>query len=387
MEQTLIQLQQNQLIHNVYCPTVEQTIATCELEMLKLHTQQKAYFEIPFEQFNDVYHHFHKNDFIKKGAFTYMQVCRIAETGNIHQLKISEEGRIYFTDESISMSTAISFAQSKWNGATREEAIENAVLTGLTIIGEAFAEDVITMQIKHANVAEHINLDKSLKDAIQKSSAKNIIKKMTTKATKKASAIVAKKTGILRNENIVTGAVVTRVMSSVDIASAIREKMSPQQLLGHITKTVVSVASSVIGIIVGWGIGFNFVNASMSLISVIGGIIGLIIGSVIASKIAKKISVFFIKEDAIEMLDIFNAVFALEAEIFLLNEQELSQAINDFKAVYTMDEEMRKMYVAHDRGMYAKVLIENELSRILKLRMYLQIPTNEELYKVIELIQ
>ena len=45
------------------------------------------------------------------------------------------------------------------------------------------------------------------------------------------------------------------------------------------------------------------------------------------------------------------------------------------------------MYMADDRVAYAKSLIENELSRIVKLRMYLQIPTNEELYKVIERIQ
>ena len=165
MERTLKQLQQGQLIHNVYCPTVEQTIAICESQFVMLHEQQTAYFEVPFEQFDDVYRHFHENDAIKKGAFTYIQVCHIARTGNIHQLKISEEGRIYFADESINMSTAISFAQSKWNGATREEAVENAVLTGLTVIGEAFAEDVITIQIKRANVAEHINLGEGLKDS------------------------------------------------------------------------------------------------------------------------------------------------------------------------------------------------------------------------------
>lgn len=51
-----------------------------------------------------------------------------------------------------------------------------------------------------------------------------------------------------------------------------------------------------------------------------------------------------------------------------------------------MDEERRNMYVAEDRVTYAKVLIENELCRILKMGMYSQIPTNEELYKVNELI-
>ena len=349
MERTLKQLQQGQLIHDVYCPTVEQTIAICESQFVMLHEQQTAYFEVPFEQFDDVYRHFHENDAIKKGAFTYIQVFHIARTGNIHQLKILEDGRIYFADESINMSTAISFAQSKWNGATREEAVENAVLTGLTVIGEAFAEDIITIQIKRANVAEHMYLGEVLKDAVRKNGAKAVIKKMATKATKKAIT--------LTNANMMTGARVTGVMSSVDIVRTIKAEMLPGQLFKKVSKTVASVTDSRIG------------------------------GSLLANKMGKKILDFFIKEDAIEMLEIFKAELAVAAEMFLLNEQELRQALNDFNVVYDLNDELRKMYTADDRVAYAKALIENELSRIVKLRMYLQIPTNEELYKVIEHIQ
>ena len=349
MERTLKQLQQGQLIHDVYCPTVEQTIATCESQFVMLHEQQTAYFEVPFEQFDEVYRHFHENDAIKKGTFTYIQVFHIARTGNIHQLKILEDGRIYFADESINMSTAISFAQSKWNGATREEAVENAVLTGLTVIGEAFAEDIITIQIKRANVAEHMYLGEVLKDAVRKNGAKAVIKKMATKATKKAIT--------LTNANMMTGARVTGVMSSVDIVRTIKAEMLPGQLFKKVSKTVASVTDSRIG------------------------------GSLLANKMGKKILDFFIKEDAIEMLEIFKAELAVAAEMFLLNEQELRQALNDFNVVYDLNDELRKMYTADDRVAYAKALIENELSRIVKLRMYLQIPTNEELYKVIEHIQ
>lgn len=349
MERTLKQLQQGQLIHNVYCPTVEQTIAICESQFVMLHEQQTAYFEVPFEQFDEVYRHFHENDAIKKGTFTYIQVFHIARTGNIHQLKILEDGRIYFADESINMSTAISFAQSKWNGATREEAVENAVLTGLTVIGEAFAEDIITIQIKRANVAEHMYLGEVLKDAVRKNGAKAVIKKMATKATKKAIT--------LTNANMMTGARVTGVMSSVDIVRTIKAEMLPGQLFKKVSKTVASVTDSRIG------------------------------GSLLANKMGKKILDFFIKEDAIEMLEIFKAELAVAAEMFLLNEQELRQALNDFNVVYDLNDELRKMYTADDRVAYAKALIENELSRIVKLRMYLQIPTNEELYKVIERIQ
>ena len=352
MERTVILPQQERLIHNAYCPTVEQTIATCEAQFVMLHEQQNTYFEVPFEQFDDVYHYFHQNDVIKKGAFTYRQVWHNARTGNIHQLKMSQEGCIYFADGSISVSAAISFAQSKWNGATREEALENAVLTGLNIIGEAFAEEVITLQIKHANVADHIKLDAGLKEAVQKNSTKAIVKEMAAKATENAGSLVVNKVSLPING--VEIGLVTGMMASVDSVRTIAEEMSSGKLFKNVSKTVESVAGSRIA------------------------------GSLLTNKVTKKMLGFFMKEEEAEMLGIFNEELAGAAETFLLNEQELKQALNDFNVVYNLDDELRKMYTAADRVGYAQSLIESELSRIVKLRMYLQVPTNEEMYKVIE---
>lgn len=389
MEQTLQRLQEGQLIHNIYCPTAEETIAVCEAELAMLQDEKRFYFEVPLEQFDQVFQYFNEMGSIKQGAFTYIQARHIAETGNIRNLKIDERGRIFFEKELIGISTALAFAQSKWNGSSREEAMENAVMTGLAVIGEAFVEDLISVHDIEVYEGRKLHVGDGLEDVVRTNGAKVIVKKVAAKATKKAmySSVVAKKTITLLNANVVTGALVTGVMSSIDIVRTIKGEMSPAQLFKNVSKTAASVMGSMIGLLIGGGIGLNIPNVSTAVISLIGGIVGLIIGSMLATKIVKRVLDFFIKDDTAKMLDIFNKQLAIAAEEFLLNEQELQQALSNFSEDYDMQDELRKMHASDHREDYANSLIEHELIRIVRARMYLQVPTNEELYQVIRRMQ
>lgn len=84
------------------------------------------------------------------------------------------------------------------------------------------------------------------------------------------------------------------------------------------------------------------------------------------------------------MLEIFNEELVRLVEQYLLNEKELELVLSDFNEMYNMPEEFRNMYAAEDRVAYARDMIEKELNRIVRLRMYLQVPTNEELYGAIK---
>ena len=386
MDQTLQYLQEGQLIHNIYCPTADETIVVCEKELAILQKQEKCYFEVPLEQFDEVSRHFHGMELIKQGAFTYIQARHIADSGNIRHLMVDGEGRVFFKEATIGMSTALAFAQSRWNGALKDEAMENAVITGLAVIGETFMEEVNSIHDLEMGAAEKLRVDGGLADGMKKNGTKAVMKKVAEKATKKAmySSVAAKKAITMLNANVVTGALVTGVMSSIDIIRTIKGEMSPSQLFKNVSKTAASVAGSMIGLVVGGGIGMNIPDVSTAVISLIGGIIGLIIGSVLATKIVKKVLDFFIKDDTVRMLEIFNGELAAAAAAYLLSEQELRQALDDFRRIYDMKDELRSMHAAEDRMGFARALIDNELSRIVKARMYLQVPTNEELYQVIE---
>nr|WP_255731453.1 hypothetical protein [Solibacillus sp. MA9] len=373
-------------MHNVYCPTVEQTIAICEVELKQLDEGQINYFEVPFEQFEQISAHFNNNDYIKQGAFTYQQVRHIAEAGNVHHLTMDTQGMIYLFEETIGMSTAISFAQSKWNGAEREVAVENAVFTGLTVVGELFAEEVIEQHIQLVNLIDHIELDAGIVGAIKKNGAKAVVKKMAGSATKKVmySSIAAKKAITLLNANVVTGAIVTGIMSSVDIVRMIKGQMSPAQLFKNVSKTAANVVGSIAGLVIGGGIGFTIPNVSTAVISLIGGIIGLILGSVVTTKLMQKVLDFVIKDDVVKMLDIFNEELVNLAQQYLLNEDELQQVLHDFNEIYNMPQEFRNMYASDNREAFACGMIEKEMDRIVRQRMFLQVPTNQELYEMIE---
>lgn len=294
MDQIWLSNNRRQIVHNVYCPNVNDAIAICEIELKQLDQEQSNYLEVPFEQYHEIHAYFNNSDIIKQGAFTYEQVRHILDAGNIHNLVIDERGCIDFKKEVIGMSTAISFAQSKWNGAERGTAVENAVLTGLTVIGEPFAEEIIEKQIDNLNIVDHIELDEGIASAVKKNGAKAVVKRMASTATKKAmySSVIAKKAITLLNANVVTGAIVTGVMSSVDIVRTIKKQMSPAQLFKNISKTAASVAGSIIGLIVGGGIGLSIPNVSTTVISLIGGIIGLIVGSILTTTLVKKCLIY-----------------------------------------------------------------------------------------------
>lgn len=361
----------------------------------QLNQNSPLLIEVSFDQYDDVLAYLQENtsiDFailqktVRKGAFTYEQVRHIAEACCIHELSVVDGSEIKLESTVLSMSALISYAQSKWNGANRSTALKNAVLTGIAVFGETFTEEVILHHLNTHSAEMTVMDEKQMIDIIAKNGTKSVAKKMATKITKKAmlSSAVAKKTIMMLNANVVTGALVTGVMSTVDIVRAIKGHLSPQQLFKNVAETAASVGGGIVGMIIFAAIGHSIPSISTTFISLIGGIIGLIIGSLLMTKVASRILDRFIKDDSVEMLEIFNDVLAERAEAFLLNEQELKEAIEDFSAHYDMKKEMRLMYAAENHQAYAEKMINHELCRIVRNRMYLHVPSNEEVYEAMQ---
>lgn len=381
-------------IWNVYFPTEIQTIDYLKQQFIIDASNNNNLIEVPFEQYEAILTHMQTyglpmeqvTDVIKKGAFTYSQVRHIAKAGNIHEIVRKEDGRIELKATAISMSVAISFAQSKWNGADRLTAVKNAVYTGILIFGESFAEDIIIHELDAINVNADFDLDTGVTGKVVQNGTKAVAKKMATTVTKKAmlSSAIAKKTIMMLNANVVTGALVTGVMSTIDIVRAIKGELSPKQLFKNVTKTSASVAGGIIGMLIFGGIGFTVPSVSTAVVSLVGGVIGLIIGSLIMTKIASKILDFFIQDDSVKMLEIFNDVLLICAQDYVLNEEELKQALHDFNSVYDMKDELRSMFASDNRENYATSMIDKELSRIVRQRMFLHVPSNREIYDVLE---
>lgn len=370
------------VIENIYCCTSEQTAQSCldYIELANAEETSQLKIEVPFDQYEEVSHYVTKQvsmmdsaTIVKQGAFTYRQLKRIAEAGNIHQLHMDTQGRIYFIDDSISLSAVIAFAQSKWNGTERCEAIENAVYTGLTILGEPFAQDVLVKKLEAAT------LDSA---PLYRDSD---IEQMAQLAMKKASAPIRRQR-LFVNQEAVTGAYVTDALTSEEINVLVQAELSPVQLFKNIARTAASVTSGFVGMLVGVGIGSMIPNVSTTIISIIGAMMGLIIGSSVAPNLMKRTLGLFVKAEALQMLKIFQAQLKKSGEEFLLSKLELKQALHDFNTLHDMPEQLRMMQRSTEKEQFAKQLVENELTRIVKLRMYLHVPMNKELCETLEII-
>ncbi|MCM3360008.1 hypothetical protein [Psychrobacillus sp. MER TA 171] len=121
-------------LQNIYCSSVEETVEASLLDNQLLYMNQLGpiKLEVAFDQYNDVVSKLTDRlqneelarETVKQGAFTYKQVRYIAQAGLVDGLILEESGRVQLLNESLGMSAAVAFAQSTWNGATREEAGE-----------------------------------------------------------------------------------------------------------------------------------------------------------------------------------------------------------------------------------------------------------------------
>ena len=51
MDQIWLSNNRRQIVHNVYCPNVNDAIAICEIELKQLDQEHSNYLEVPFEQY------------------------------------------------------------------------------------------------------------------------------------------------------------------------------------------------------------------------------------------------------------------------------------------------------------------------------------------------
>ena len=382
-------------LQNIYCSSVNETVEACLIDNQLLYTNQLGpiKLEVALDQYDEVVslladrlqNEELARETVKQGAFTYKQVRYIAQAGLVEGVILEESGRVQLLNESLGMSAAVAFAQSEWNGATREEAVENAVFTGLNIVGEAVVDEVLSNDMQDIELDDAFELEGGVRGAIRKNGAKVVAKKAAGKFTHKAmiGSLAAKKTILLLNANVVTGALVTGMLSTLDISRAIKGEMSKTQLFKNMTKTAANVAGSIGGMAIGAAIGALIPWGSTSTGALIGGIVGLIIGSIITSKIASKILNRFIEDDAKEMLDLFEVELEQHVYNHLLNEKELQNLLSIFKSKYKIPKLLRQMFKSTNREQFAREIIQKELVNIYRDRKRLKLPTINEIYEVL----
>lgn len=317
---------------------------------------------------------------VKKGAFTYEQVKNIAKFGTVESLTYDAVNGISVAFTSFGVSSVLTFATSIWNGSSVDEAAKNACLVGLKIGGITWISSVLSAQLGRTGIEQGLR-------GVTDSAVKFIGPKAASLLASGGGrtlygAAAAKHLSKLLRGNVVTGIITTAVLSSVDFARLFSGKMSGAQLFKNVAKT----ASGVAGGTGGWMAGAA-AGAKIGLIvpfvgpvagGIIGGIAGALLGGSAASKASEAVLDEFITDDAEEMLDIVQEVFAGICMDYLLGEKDAEKAIDRFKN-RDMPDFLRDMYATDNREDFAKKTLLPIVRSVAKARKKIKLPSNKKI--------
>ncbi len=337
----------------------------------------------------------HAKKYVRRGHITYEQAKNIARFGTVDGLRYDALMGIELAGPAASISAATAYAVAIWRGSDQQAALKSACYTGLTIGGSAFVTSVATWQLGRTGVEKALRpASDYVVDQFGPKTAKWIAQHMSSSGAGGLSGTAASNhvSKLLRG-NVVVAAVTTLTLSAADISRLFKGRISASQAFKNIGTTGASVAGGMAGASLGSGCGAAFGAAIGSIIpgagtaagavagKWIGGAIGTLLAGKAASKATHSVIGVFIEDDAQEMLEVVNEVFAELAEDYLLAKAEAEAVMDSFEYL-DMTEMLRDMYASGDPRAYAHEellipLIEDEVRR----RPKINLPTSEELAK------
>ncbi|EGQ9994043.1 hypothetical protein [Vibrio vulnificus] len=319
---------------------------------------------------------------VKKGSYTYEQAKNIAKAGNVDSLVYDAKNGVIHATSAMGISAAITFAISIWNGDKWEVAVKNAAYSGMQTFGVTWVSSLITAQLSRTGIEQSL---RSSTDWVVRQLGKDVTAWLANGMRSGANiygAAAANHLSKLLRGNVVTGVVTTVVLSSVDAYRFFKDEVSGAQLFKNVAVTATSVAGGTAGWMGGAAAGAAIGSAVPVIGTTAGGIIGGLLGAfgggTAAQKGAKAVLDEFIREDAEEMLDIVNDIFAEMASEYLLNKSEAEEVISQIKNL-DMAKKMREMYASGNRKAFARKMLTPMMDTVAESRTKITIPEMEQL--------
>ena len=156
--------------------------------------------------------------------------------------------------------------------------------------------------------------------------------------------------------NAITGIVSVAVLSVGDVSNIFRGRISGKQLFKNVTNT----ASSVVGGGAGWMAGATAGSMVLPGVgTVVGALVGSMAGGVAASKVSGAVLDEFIEDDANEMLEIIQKVFALLCEEFLTTQDEAEELVENLQNTLTGNI-LKDMFASYDKEEFVRDMLIDE---------------------------
>jgi len=321
---------------------------------------------------------------VRPGKLSYTQAVRLAKAGTIESLTYDAVHGVVGSGYALGISAVLNYSMCRIYGVEREKAIKVAAEEGFKTGVMVFGASVVANQLVRTGA---MNLFKPTSEAIVKAMGENFAKALLNSAGKgavsagemsaaKATATAAK---ILR-ANALTSVVFTAVFTIPDAADLFRGRISKKQFVKNFAVTAISITAGTAGGIGGGALG-NLLVPGVGTIP--GAVVGSVVSGAAAGIVADKVLDYVTEDDAEEMYEITQNIFAQNCEDYMLNESETKNVADQFGQM--LDEDMFKdMYQSDDRETYISEKMEPLFEAEIQKRAKIELPTEKEMREALK---
>ncbi|MBU3178389.1 hypothetical protein KPL47_18860 [Clostridium estertheticum] len=321
---------------------------------------------------------------VRKGHFTYEQARNVAKFGTVESITFDAVNGAIIATAAFGLSTVLTFATSIWNGDDFNTALKSATYSGLKVGGITFVTAVLASQLSKAGLNSALVGSSEAIVSIMGTKASAMLVNAFRSGTNIYGAAAMKSAAKMLRGNAITGAISVVVLSSVDVVSIFRGRISGAQLFKNVANTASTVAGGTAGWVGGAAAGAAVGSVVPILGTAIGGFVGGLLGSFAAGSVASKVSNAvlneFIQDDADEMVHIIETVFTQMAEDYLLNQKEAENIIDNLKNNLG-GSTLKDMFASSSRKEFARKLLINHVEGEVKKRKNIRMPSQVEMQK------
>lgn len=328
---------------------------------------------------------------VKEGSVTYQQAKNIAKAGNIDSIVFDVKSQAISTSFAFTLSFAITFAMMKHQGVDTKVALKASFMAGLQVAGISMFSGVVTAQLLRTRMIGGVGkvvASNAVKAIYKTEMGKRFIIRYASALNGEAMGAVASRNYAAKalRTNVVTGAVVTLVMTAPDAYRALVHK---NVSWAQVSKNLVVNASGVFGGLSGAAGGavggaaictmfFPIVGTGVG--ATVGGIVGGLGLGFGASSLSKVLMDFIVVDDAQEMVEMLPELLQPLAFDFMLSEEEIEDFTKSVRAKIS-PAFLRDMYQSQDKGRFVYGEFESACEEIAAKRPKVTLPTSEEIFK------
>ncbi|MGL4655741.1 MAG: hypothetical protein ACRCWM_07650 [Sarcina sp.] len=389
-------------IQSKYCKTGSRCISECFEDGKMRYTvengQKPMQIEVPSDLYNDAVKAMENRiengevpgvtdpkeakNIVRKGHVTYAQAKNIAKAGTVESLVYDSVNGAIISVSAFGVSAVITFATAVWSGEEFDTAIKTATYAGLKIGGTAFATSVLASQFSKAGLnSALVSSSEAIVNMIGPKASAVLVNAFRNGSNIYGAAAMKSAAKLLRG-NVITAGVTVIVLSSFDIVSIFRGRISGSQLFKNIANTASGVAGGVGGWVAGATAGAALGSAVPIVGNAVGGVVGGVIGSLAGGAVAGKVSGVildeFIEDDVNELVEIIEDEFKKIALEYMLNQKEAEKAIDRLRDKLD-GKKLKDMFASNNKKVFARELVEKLIINEIKKRKRILIPTNEEM--------